>query len=97
VEAEMIHNPSLSPSDLAALASFQDHSRKQEAHLEMEAAKTKSALEDQRKVVQAARRRVRLLEKLRERRLSEYSYGLDRELEQMAADAFQSVSFSKQS
>jgi hypothetical protein len=38
--------------------------------------------------LQAAERRVRLLEKLRERRVAEYTYAETRELEELASDAY---------
>jgi flagellar export protein FliJ len=89
-----IHSGSVSPSDLTALASFQDHSRRHEARLSAESVKCGMAVELQRKAVQDARRKVRLMEKLRERRLAEHTYAVARELEQLAADAYQSVSYS---
>jgi flagellar biosynthesis chaperone FliJ len=45
-------------------------------------------VEAQRLKLQAADRRVRLLEKLRERRVAEYTYAETRELEELASDAF---------
>jgi hypothetical protein len=38
--------------------------------------------------LRAAERRLRLVEKLRERRLSEYTYAESRELEELASGAF---------
>ena len=39
-------------------------------------------------MVQEAQRRVRLVEKLRDRRLAEYSYAEDHALENLAAEAY---------
>lgn len=45
-------------------------------------------LEAQLEIVKLAQRKVRLLEKLRERRLTEHTYAVNRELEELAADTY---------
>jgi len=46
------------------------------------------ALKEQMSIVQAAQRRLRLVEKLRERRLAEHLYAEDQALESLAAEAY---------
>jgi hypothetical protein len=45
-------------------------------------------VEAQRLKLRAAERRLRLVEKLRERRVAEYTYAETRELEELASDAY---------
>ncbi|HVN05698.1 MAG TPA: hypothetical protein VMT86_14850 [Bryobacteraceae bacterium] len=88
VEREVIASASLTARDLAALGLYRLQSRKQAALMEEERARRESAQREQTNAVQRAQRRVRLVEKLRERRLSEHLYTEDRALETLAAEAY---------
>jgi flagellar export protein FliJ len=74
-------------SDLAALAGFGRHVRIRGAEIEAARARAQSELEAVEKDMLEARRRVRLLEKLEQRRREEWSAARDRELEEVAAES----------
>jgi hypothetical protein len=93
LENEMIRSAAPRPPDLTALELYRDRSKRDEVLLQKEFLQRQRALAEQRAVLEAARRRFRLLEKLRERRLSEHVYEADKELEELAADAFRAASF----
>jgi hypothetical protein len=92
-ERETVHSPSTRAADLMAMEYYRQRTKRDELRLQEEFRKRQSALAAQRAVLEAARLRFRLLEKLRERRLSEYTVAADRELEELAADAFRAASF----
>jgi hypothetical protein len=93
LEKEMVGSPSPKAADLVAMESYGERTKRDELRLQEEFLKRQRAVEAQRAVVEAARRRFRLLEKLRERRLTEYAVEADKELEELAADAFRAASF----
>jgi hypothetical protein len=93
LERETVHSPSARAADLIAMEHYRQRTKRDELRLEAEFHKRQSALAAQRAVLDAARLRFRLIEKLRERRLSEYTVAAERELEELAADAFRSASF----
>jgi hypothetical protein len=93
MERETVGSPNPRARDLVALELFREHAKRDEIRLQEEFRKRQQALEAQRAVVEAARRRFRLLDKLRERRLTEYTGEFDKELEELAADAFRAASF----
>ena len=78
----------LAGQDLAALARFREYVDHQERTLAVRRAACQRQLEEQRKVMLEARRRCRLLERLRERRLAEWRAASDRELEQFASECY---------
>jgi hypothetical protein len=95
VEASGIHaeiqvrewNP-VAAGDLTALGNFRLRVKSQEteiARLRVESAKK---LGEQQKVMLEARRRCRLLERLKERRLAEWTKERDRELDESAAESY---------
>jgi hypothetical protein len=88
VECEIVARKSIPAPEFAALGLYRLGVRKRE--LELNAVKDRCDAEAnaQRVKLRAAERRVRLIEKLRERRLAEYTYAETRELEELASDAF---------
>lgn len=88
VEREMILRSAIPARDLAALASYRLGAKRRAVDLNERCERCSAEVEAQRAKLQAAQRKVRLIEKLRERRLAEHVYAESRELEELAADAF---------
>jgi hypothetical protein len=88
VERDAISSGSILARDLAALGFYRLRATKEAAGLSEERVRGERTLRDQRAAVQAAQRRVRLVEKLRDRRLSEHRYAEDQALENLAAEAY---------
>ena len=86
-QMELLAKPNPEAHELAALGPFQRGARKQEHRLRQKLKQGEQATEQQREISQAAQRRLRLIEKLRERRLAEHVYLFDRELEEIASEA----------
>ena len=86
-QMELLAKPNPEPHELAALGPFQRGARKHEHRLRQNLKQGEQATEKQREISQAAQRRLRLIEKLRERRLAEHVYLFDRELEEIASEA----------
>ena len=80
-------NP-VAAGDLSALGSFRRHVKHQESEIARRRFEAAQKLADQQKVMLEARRRCRLLEHLKERRLAEWTVERDRELDQVAAESF---------
>jgi hypothetical protein len=80
-------------TDLAALQGYREWSRREELALHGTLATIKARVEEHRKHLKVLRTRIRLLEKLGERRLAEHIITEERELEELAADAFRATSF----
>jgi flagellar export protein FliJ len=74
--------------DLAALGSFRLHVRAKDKDLARRYAEGEKKLEECRVAMLEARRRCRLMEKLKERRSSEWEAARSREIEDMAAESF---------
>ena len=78
----------IAAGDLTALGSFRQYVKSREseiARLRFEAAQK---LAEQQKVMLEARRRCRLLERLKEHRLTEWTAERDREVEEIAAESY---------
>ncbi len=75
-------------SDLEALGRFRTWVREHDVRLARERLARDHAAGEQRSRMLEARRRYRLLERLRERRLAEWTVESNRELETFAAEAF---------
>ena len=88
VEREILTREAIPADDFAALARYRIGSRQRELDLNGVRERCEQDAEAQRVRLRAAERRVRLVEKLRERRLAEYTYAESRELEELASDAF---------
>jgi flagellar export protein FliJ len=78
----------LAGNDLAALAGFRLHTRRQEQEIARLRAEAQKKLEALQPTMLEARRRCRLLERLRERRLAEWQAACDRELEELAGESY---------
>ena len=78
----------LSGRDLAALSGFRLHVQHEERALAARRAERQKQLDAQQQAMLEARRRCRLLERLRERRLAEWRLASDRELEQFAGECY---------
>ena len=87
-ERALINSSSIVAAHLRALEQFRRKSLNDEKSLNGECEASQRKLEAQLEIVKLAQRKVRLLEKLRERRLTEHTYAVNRELEQLAADTY---------
>ena len=74
--------------DLAALGAFRLHLQAKEKELAQRRAEGEKKLEERRNATLEARRRCRLLERLKERRKGEWDTAFNRELEGVAAESF---------
>jgi flagellar export protein FliJ len=74
--------------DLAALGAFRLHVQAKEKELAQRRVEGEKKLEERRNAMLEARRRCRLLERLKERRKAEWETAFNRELEAVAAESF---------
>jgi hypothetical protein len=88
IERDMLARTAIPAADFAALGLYRLGARQRELELNGVRERCAAEVDAQRVKLQAAERRVRLLEKLRERRVGEYVYAETRELEELASDAF---------
>jgi chromosome segregation ATPase len=93
VERNIVDAAFVSATDLAALEAYRASSRREELALQNTRTKISKRIEEHRSRLKALRTRIRLLEKLGERRLAEHTTAEERELEELAADAFRAASF----
>ena len=87
-EKELATSPSLNGLDLQQFAAFQSRVRSERMSLKATRAQCEAQLVEQRKKLLKARKDVRVLEKLRERRWEAWTYQNDREVETIAAEAY---------
>jgi len=87
-QMNLIKSSELQAFELAALGSFCRQAKKSESRLRQDCQMKQKSLEEQRKVVLAAQRRLRLVEKLRDRRLEEHRYEETRKLEELASESY---------
>jgi hypothetical protein len=80
-------NP-LAGSDLTALGNFRLTVKQQQKEIDVRRLECHKSLEAQQAVMLEARRRCRLLERLKEKRLAEWTSERDHELEQLASESF---------
>jgi flagellar export protein FliJ len=73
-------------SDLAALDAFRADLHRRQAAVDAQRSAAREQLEARRAEMLEARRRCRLLERLKERRLAEWNAEADREIEQLAGE-----------
>jgi hypothetical protein len=78
----------VSGHDLAALGSFRLHVRKKRVDLAARRVECVTRQTAGRSVMLEARRRFRLLERLKERRLAEWRLALDKELQELASESY---------
>jgi GH24 family phage-related lysozyme (muramidase) len=88
IEQEMVTREAIPAPEFVALGLYRLGAKKREADLIAARRQREAEAQAQRVRTQAAQRKVRLLEKLRQRRVAEHEYALTRELEELAADAF---------
>jgi flagellar export protein FliJ len=74
--------------DLAALGAFRSHVQSKEKDLAQRRVEGEKKLEECRNAMLEARRRCRLLEKLKERRKADWTVALNRELEELASESY---------
>jgi flagellar export protein FliJ len=87
----------VSGRDLSALAGYRRYVQTYGRKLEAQRAEAQKQLEAQQNAMLEARRRCRLLERLKERRLSEWQLACDRELDQLASESFLALWARRQS
>jgi hypothetical protein len=87
-EAEVRSWNPVTDRDLAALAEFRLHIRARDSELAAHRAECAKQLEAMQAAMLEARRHFRLLERLKERGLEAWTAERDRELEQLASEAF---------
>ena len=87
-QMDLIRSPAIQASELAALGWFRHRAKQRDLQLSQKCRMSEQALEQQRAVALTAQRRLRLIEKLRDRRHSEYQYEVARELEALASETY---------
>jgi flagellar export protein FliJ len=87
-EAEVRGWKPVTGGDLAALGSFRAGVKKSEAEIARRRAECRQKLDAQQAAMLEARRRCRLLERLKQRRETEWEALRDREIQEMAEEAF---------
>lgn len=88
IERDMLSMTTISARDLAALSLYRLGAKKREFELNATRDRCEAETEAQRVRLRAVERKVRMLEKLRERRVAEYTYAETRELDELASDAY---------
>src|SRR5262249_15855933 len=86
IEPETVWMEGMAGRELVSVGLYRLGSKKHEVELNELRERCESAVREQREKLQAAQRKVRLLEKLRERRVAEHVYAETRELEELASD-----------
>jgi flagellar export protein FliJ len=76
-----------SGDELAAASRFEAFLGRQTTQVEKRKAEVQVSCENQRRVAVEAQRKVKLLERLRDRRMTEWTSACDRELEEIAAES----------
>ena len=78
----------IAAGDLSALGNFRLYIKSQESEIARRRFEAAQKLAEQQKLMLEARRRWRLLDRLKDRRLTEWTTGRDREVEQIAAESY---------
>lgn len=86
--AHVKHGPSSAGEDLLALSHYETHIAAYRLKLDAKKAHVNKLLVEQRAALSEAERKVKLLEKLEARSLTDWSAAFNKELEELAADAF---------
>jgi hypothetical protein len=79
---------SLAGSDLAALGSFRLDVKQKENEIASRRVECQKTFEAQQRTMLEARRRCRLLERLKDRRLADWTSARDHELDELASESF---------
>jgi len=88
IERELLARAAIPAADFANLGRYRLRANKEELELQVERRRRLTEADEQRARVRRAQQRVKLVEKMRERRLEEYTAAAGRELENLAAEAF---------
>lgn len=88
LEMDVIRSRAIEARELSALESWRHSAKAVTTSLDGDFRRKQGELERQRAVTLEAQRRLRLTEKLRDRRLAEHTYQADRELEELASDSY---------
>jgi len=78
----------IAAGDLTALGNFRLYVKSQESEIARRRVEAAQKLAEQQKLMLDARRRCRLLERLKDRRLTEWTAERDREVEEIAAESY---------
>jgi hypothetical protein len=78
----------IAAGDLSALGNFRLYVKAQESEIARRRFEAAQKLAEQQKLMLEARRRCRLLERLKERRLAEWTSARDREVEEIATESY---------
>jgi flagellar export protein FliJ len=87
IEQEFSTQLAMVPADLGALAEFRRKTVQDRLALEQQRQSRQASLDAQRQKLLAERRRLQVIEKLRERALQEYNRAADRELETLSHES----------
>jgi hypothetical protein len=87
-EAQVRAEPVVPGQDLASLGAYRRHTKTEEKRIAARRMECVKAMEVRRAAMLEARRAVRLLERLKERRLAEWTAGANKELEELASESF---------
>lgn len=87
-ELELRARPSIPGSELSSLTGFRKRVQDQRRALQQACARLERDIDEQRKKLLKARQDHRVLEKLREKRHTEWVYLNDREIENLAAEVY---------
>lgn len=87
-EIEVRHFPAIAGLDLSALGSYRLAARARSRELARRRAECQQELAQRQAALLESRRRCRLLERLKERRLGEWQAAAARELDELAADSY---------
>jgi hypothetical protein len=93
IERSIVESDSVAAADFAALAGYREGSRRDELAMEQNKTRLEGILVEQRSRVMALRTKIRLLEKLRERRVAEHVADEQRQLEELAGDVYRASAF----
>jgi flagellar export protein FliJ len=88
IEHDLLHRSSIPAADFLNLGRYRLRAAKEEVELAEERRRHVATEADRRVRVQRAQQRVKLLEKMRERRFEEHTAAASRELESLAAEAY---------
>jgi hypothetical protein len=78
----------IAAGDLTALGNFRRHVKARDSEIARQRVEAAQKLAEQQKLMLQARRRCRLLERLKERRFTEWTAERDHELEEIAAESY---------
>ena len=93
IERSVVESKSLAAADFSALAGYREGSRRNELAMEENKRRLEGILTDQRSRVMVLRTKIRLLEKLSERRLAEHVADEQKQLEELAGDVYRAATF----